>query len=94
MSFDFTELIENDLEHKPFQDITGKKSIHSLTSISYYEKSLKAEEYVLSICKHGLKFPFTEEPTLYEENNNKSALNNKDFVWDKLLAWESNLYIK
>ena len=93
MSIDPTEFVRNDPFHKTSQAILGKRSIHSSESIDYYSKTLKADTYAMSILHHGLLFPFTSEPTHYEERNNRSALENHDLVWEKIKKWEESGYV-
>ena len=87
-------IYENSL-HKSFSDITGKRSIHDEESIKFYEKSLDCKDkFVLSVLKHGLLLPFSEEVAEYEEENNKSAQINLNFLREKIKKWEEQKYVR
>lgn len=53
-----TQIIHDDQDYKAFQELTGKRSIHSKDSIKFYEEELKADRFVISILRWGLLFPF------------------------------------
>ena len=88
------DFIFNDKIHKFFEVITGKKSIHSPTSLKYYKEVLGADKYVMTILEQGLKFPFRDLPVKYEEQNNRSARDNDRLLWDKITEWEAAQYIE
>ena len=51
--------IKDDPIHKAFEAFSGRNSIHSATSIQFYEEVLKADKFVLSILKHRLLLSFS-----------------------------------
>lgn len=45
-----------------------------------YWKSINANSFAVDVISHGYKIPFVENPSRVRLNNNKSALDNSDFV--------------
>ena len=62
--------------------------IHSENSIEFCENILKADPWTINILKRGLVIPFSSEPPVYFEKNNKSALNNMDKLKQIVGEWE------
>ena len=73
------DFIHDDPLHKAFSSITGRKSIHSSESLKFYNEIGCKDKYVTAILQNGLRLPFIEQVPPYEEENNKSALENIDF---------------
>lgn len=57
-------------------------NIHHPRYRAFWRDVLRADEYILGILEHGLKFPFEDEagPPPYEEDNNQSARREMAFV--------------
>ena len=98
--FQTTTMAEKLVEHSIFSDesipndkLSGKKSIHSADSIKYYKDELKADDWVLSVLENKYRIPFISTPGPYYEPNNKSAVNNKKFLWEKMLEWETGDFV-
>ena len=47
-----------EMESKGFVLPPGKLSIHSMEALKFWEKELRAEDWVLNILQHGLKPDF------------------------------------
>ena len=91
---EITDYVFNDKIHKTLEIISGKRSIHSPSSLKYYKEELGANQYVMTILEQGLKFPFRQLPDNYEEKNNRSVQDNERLVWDKMMEWEEAKYIR
>ena len=79
---DINAFIYGDPLQEAFREITGKRSIHSQESIKFYMDELGCEDqFVLSMLEHGLRLPIAKQIPPYEEENNRSALENLDFLW-------------
>ena len=89
-----SDFIQNDPLFKAFEIVSGSKSIHSEDSINFYEHTLQANKFTLSICKFGLLFPFVSEPPHYEEPNNKSAIEEHSLVEETLKSWADQGFIR
>ena len=68
-------------------------SIHSVQAISFMRDVIGADTKVLSILKQGLILQFEHLPGPYNESNNKSAVDNIDFVRKKVTDWEAAGYV-
>ena len=90
----FSDFIKDDPLFKAYESVSGSNSIHSENAIQFYEHTLEADKFTLSICKYGLLFPFVSEPPYYEEPNNKSAMDENDLVEDTLKSWEEQGFIR
>jgi hypothetical protein len=55
-------------------------SIHSEDVRDFWRTELCAGEWVMDVLQEGYVIPFVENPPAYEENNNKSAINDMPFV--------------
>ena len=88
------DFIHDDPLHKAFSSITGRKSIHSSESLKFYNEIGCKDKYVTAILQNGLRLPFIEQVPPYEEENNKSALENIDFLREKVSQWEKEGYVK
>ncbi|VDI24508.1 Hypothetical predicted protein [Mytilus galloprovincialis] len=55
------------------------------SSIDYWRNIICANETVIDIIEHGYKIPFHTEPSEVFLNNNKSSLENSDFVENEIL---------
>ena len=56
-------------------------SIHSETVREFWRSELKAGGWVMDTLRHGYVISFEQSPPEYEEPNNKSALRERDFVY-------------
>ena len=61
---------------KPFE----AGSIHNPEVFEFWEKELKASEWVLNTLRKGYMIPFRDTPTQYEERNNKTVRENMQIV--------------
>ena len=57
---------------------TNEVDIHSENLIKFYSEILKADPWTVSVLKKGLIIPFSSTPPVYQERNNKSALDKMD----------------
>ena len=48
--------------------------------LRFWRETLEASPHILSVIEHGYKIPFRYNPPSFEFKNNKSALQNKEFV--------------
>ena len=64
---------ENEL--MPFREFKAG-SIHTSEVLEFWEKELKASDWILNTLKKGYLIPFRENPTQYEEGNNKTVREN------------------
>ena len=55
-------------------------SIHSEDVRDFWRTELCAGEWVMDVLQEGYVIPFVENPPAYEDNNNKSAINDMPFV--------------
>jgi len=63
--------------------------IHEKEAREYWRDNLKAPDMIMSILTEGYKLPFIEIPSYdYEEENNRSARDNKEFVRETIEAWQ------
>jgi len=63
--------------------------IHGPKEIKFWEKVLKSPEWVMTILREGYALPFMNEPTgTYEEDNNRSAVVDEDFIRQEVSKWE------
>ena len=81
-----------------FDDIPGDpapgiRSIHDDISIQYYKNELNADQWVLNTLTNEHHIPFTSLPPKYHEKNNKSADEEKQILWEKMLSWENGNYV-
>ena len=53
--------------------------------VSFWENTIKANEAIIDIIKEGYKIPFLETPSEALFKNNKSAIENSDFVEKSIL---------
>ena len=51
-------------------------------------RNLGADDYIINVVEHGYKLVFDSLPPDSFSRNNKSALDNKDFVYNELLRLE------
>lgn len=72
----------------PSSDPRVPGNIHRPEFFSFWKDTLKADPYVLDILKDGFKLPFKTPPVHSIEPNNKSALENSDFLLSELLRLE------
>ena len=96
-SADFSLLNEQTFPNNldlPGDPALSTRSIHDDESIKYYSEVLKADKLVLSTLTDFHKIPFKSLPPKYYEKNNKSATDNKDILWEKMLSWEEGNYVK
>ena len=56
------------------------------THYDFWKSELQASSFVLQIIKHGYYIPFLEMPSSFIERNNRSSLNNKQFVEEAIDA--------
>ena len=69
-------------------------NLHSPDSINFY-KSIGASPRVLDIIKSGYKIPFEKLPNPFWYKNNQSAVQNMNFVREKVSSWlEAGFVIK
>ena len=54
-------------------------------NVEYWEKTLKASPFILSIIQQGYKIPFRYLPPSFEMKNNKSAKEHSEFVESSIL---------
>ena len=85
------QTFENHLD--PEDPTPSTRSIHDDQSVQYYKEVLKADNLVLSTLTTFHKIPFKSLPEKYYERNNKSAMDNKQILWDKMLSWEQGNYV-
>ena len=71
----------------PWESNDGRLSIHSKQSI-YFLQTLDPPQLLLTILKDGYKLPIQGPVPEYYEPNNKSALENMDFLRSKVRKWE------
>ena len=71
----------------PWESNDGRLSIHSKQSISFLQ-TLDPPQLLLTILKDGYKLPIQGPVPEYYEPNNKSALENMDFLRSKVRKWE------
>ena len=83
-----------EMESKGFVLPPGKLSIHSIEAIKFWEKELRAEDWVLNILQHGLKPDFHNPPPNYAEENNRSAIKNMTLLKAKVAEWEKEGYVQ
>lgn len=57
-------------------------SIHKEEVREFWQKELKASEWVMEVLKEGYVIPFIKPPPVYEEQNNASAYQNMSFVYE------------
>ena len=62
--------------------------IHQPKAIQFWSSELKANQWVLEVLENGYVIPFEKEPSQYEEDNNKSAKMNAQFVRTTLTELE------
>ena len=62
------------IENKP--RVKGSLKRH----LQFWRETLEASPHILSIIEHGYKIPFRYNPPSFEFKNNKSAVQNKEFV--------------
>ena len=62
--------------------------IHQPKAIQFWSSELKANQWVLEVLENGYVIPFEKEPIQYEEDNNKSAKTNAQFVRTTLTELE------
>jgi len=60
--------------------VPGK--IHVEPYLSFWKNTLRASPWVVNVLEHGLLLPLTDQPPLYEEDNNSSARENLTIVYD------------
>ena len=58
-------------------------SIHNKQYQEFWKNELQAGEWVMETLKNGYVIPFLSLPPPYEEPNNKSAINDPEFVFSK-----------
>ena len=63
-------------EYIPVDGVKGRLSEH----VSYWIEQLKAPKWIIDVIKEGYVLPLLTEPTVYRKANQKSALNNIEFV--------------
>ena len=51
-------------------------SIHSVEVLDFWEKELRASEWILNTLRKGYLIPFRENPSKYEERNNRTVRDN------------------
>jgi hypothetical protein len=69
--------------------------IHGPKELEFWEKVLKSPNWVMTILHEGYSLPFISEPTgTYEEDNNRSAVVDEDFVRQEVSKWERQGVVK
>jgi hypothetical protein len=88
---DESDAVIEDLEeaqmdlHTPF--IPG--TIHEESKIAFWMDTLKSSQWVMEVLTQGYVLPFEKFPDAkYEEQNNKSARKEMEFVRDTVRKWE------
>jgi len=76
----------------PGHAVTGEdyildRSIHDTEAIRFSAEVLRMPAYLLDILKNGYMPKFSRAVTRYTEKNNRSALDNPDFVREKIKNW-------
>ena len=61
-------------------------SIHTADAVNFF-KGIHASERVINLLEEGYKIPFSSLPDPFWHKNNASAINNMDFVRDKVASW-------
>ena len=83
--------LQKDIQSKFEIDKSDSRSIHSVSSISFYTHVLNADSFCLNILSNGWKVPFKEEVesiSQYFEPNNKSCVGEELFISETLAKWE------
>ncbi len=70
------------------------RDIHSEQARAFMRDIIQANSWVGRILDEGYVPNFTSEPGRYMEANNKSALENIDFLRDKVAKWENQGYVQ
>ena len=68
--------------------------IHKPDAIKFWKSELKANQWVIDVLENGYVIPFERAPTQYEEENNKSAKDNIQFVRKTLRELEKSGVVK
>lgn len=89
-NFDELSRIQNNL----LSNFNLSSSIHSESSIHFYESVLKAPDLVIRTLKYGYEPVFTSKPNSYFETNNKSARDNLLFFQDEVVKLLNNNIIQ
>ena len=61
-------------------------SIHTPDAVNFF-KMIGANERVINLLEEGYKLPFSSLPDPFWQRNNLSAVNNIDFVREKVASW-------
>ena len=76
-----TNVLSYDTDTAPYR-IKGNLKRH----IGYWKDTLKADKFILSVIENGYKIPLRYNLPPFKMKNNKSALENSDFI-------EKNLFL-
>ena len=80
--------LDHSVMEKPLStrsDVPG--SIHNPIYRKFWKETLNASDFIMDIIDEGYKIPLREEPPSAFSDNNRSALNNLDFVKAELDRW-------
>ena len=70
-------------------------SIHLPDKVEFWRNELKASDWVMDTLRQGYMLPLeSPPPTKYEEDNNKSARTNMEFVRETVQKWERQGVVK
>ena len=61
-------------------------SIHTPDAINFF-KSIGANPRLVNLLEEGYKIPFSSHPEPFWQRNNQSAIQNIDFVREKVASW-------
>ena len=71
-----------------------ERSIHDDSLLDFMTQIVQADEYALKVMREGLGTEFViPPPSNFELQNNKSAIENMEFVREKVAEWERDGFV-